>query len=180
MYTGDDFNYDRLILGDGQGHSDALLGIFDAIAPAASVGLDARSMTAIFTGTGRFLRPPSRSRGTSSRLLRSTIRPELCSSRSSTDFSLTSAWCAAWRARGPWRISASCSSLRTGPACSATPTWPSNGCAVSYCSQVSHERRTQHPAAPQLQSDDGRSVVARAGGKQFFAERRALHRCMAA
>src|SRR5207302_1295761 len=34
MYTGDDFNYDRLILGDGQRHSDALLGIFDAIAPA--------------------------------------------------------------------------------------------------------------------------------------------------
>jgi len=41
MYTGDDFNYDRLILGDGQGHSDALLGIFDAIAPAASLALAA-------------------------------------------------------------------------------------------------------------------------------------------
>jgi hypothetical protein len=41
MYTGDDFNYDRLIAGDDQGHSDALLGIFDAIAPAASVALTA-------------------------------------------------------------------------------------------------------------------------------------------
>ena len=41
MYTGDDFNYDRLILGDDRGHSDALLGIFDAIAPAASVALQA-------------------------------------------------------------------------------------------------------------------------------------------
>jgi hypothetical protein len=41
MYTGDDFNYDRLILGDQQGHSDALLGIFDAIAPAASLALTA-------------------------------------------------------------------------------------------------------------------------------------------
>jgi hypothetical protein len=41
MYTGDDFNYDRLILGDTQGHSDALLGIFDAIAPAASLALAA-------------------------------------------------------------------------------------------------------------------------------------------
>jgi hypothetical protein len=41
MYTGDDFNYDQLILGDGQGHSDALLGIFDAIAPAASLALTA-------------------------------------------------------------------------------------------------------------------------------------------
>jgi len=41
MYTGDDFNYERLILGDAQGYSDALLGIFDAIAPAASVALQA-------------------------------------------------------------------------------------------------------------------------------------------
>lgn len=41
MYTGDDFNYDRLIAGDEQGHSDALLGIFDAIAPAASLALAA-------------------------------------------------------------------------------------------------------------------------------------------
>lgn len=41
MYTGDDFNYDRLILGDSEGHSDALLGIFDAIAPAASLALGA-------------------------------------------------------------------------------------------------------------------------------------------
>jgi Protein of unknown function (DUF993) len=41
MYTGDDFNYDRLILGDECGRSDALLGIFDAIAPAASVALQA-------------------------------------------------------------------------------------------------------------------------------------------
>jgi hypothetical protein len=39
MYTGDDFGYDALILGDEQGHSDALLGIFDAIAPAASMAL---------------------------------------------------------------------------------------------------------------------------------------------
>jgi len=41
MYTGDDFNYDHLILGDEYGHSDALLGIFDAIAPAASLALAA-------------------------------------------------------------------------------------------------------------------------------------------
>ena len=39
MYTGDDFNYPELIQGDSQGHSDALLGIFDAIAPAASCAL---------------------------------------------------------------------------------------------------------------------------------------------
>lgn len=39
MYTGDDFNYADLIAGDGHGYSHALLGIFDAIAPAASAGL---------------------------------------------------------------------------------------------------------------------------------------------
>jgi Protein of unknown function (DUF993) len=41
MYTGDDFNYAELIAGDDKGHSDALLGIFDAIAPAASAALAA-------------------------------------------------------------------------------------------------------------------------------------------
>lgn len=41
MYTGDDFNYAELIAGDEQGHSDALLGIFDAIAPVASAALAA-------------------------------------------------------------------------------------------------------------------------------------------
>jgi hypothetical protein len=41
MYTGDDFNYAELIAGDGHHHSDALLGIFDAIAPAASAALAA-------------------------------------------------------------------------------------------------------------------------------------------
>jgi hypothetical protein len=41
MYTGDDFNFAELIEGDGKAHSDALLGIFDAIAPAASSALSA-------------------------------------------------------------------------------------------------------------------------------------------
>ena len=41
MYTGDDFNYAELIAGDEEGFSHALLGIFDAIAPAASAGLAA-------------------------------------------------------------------------------------------------------------------------------------------
>jgi hypothetical protein len=39
MYTGDDFNYAELVAGDAIGHSHALLGIFDAIAPAASAAL---------------------------------------------------------------------------------------------------------------------------------------------
>ena len=41
MYTGDDFNFAELIVGDSEGHSEALLGIFDAIAPAASHALSA-------------------------------------------------------------------------------------------------------------------------------------------
>ncbi|MFK8253301.1 dihydrodipicolinate synthase family protein [Ancylobacter terrae] len=39
MYTGDDFNYVGLIEGDGTHHSHALLGAFDATAPAASAAL---------------------------------------------------------------------------------------------------------------------------------------------
>jgi hypothetical protein len=41
MYTGDDFHYPELIRGDAQSYSHALLGIFDAIAPAASAALHA-------------------------------------------------------------------------------------------------------------------------------------------
>ena len=41
MYTGDDFNYPELIRGDEEGFSHALLGIFDAIAPAAAAALAA-------------------------------------------------------------------------------------------------------------------------------------------
>jgi hypothetical protein len=41
LYTGDDFNYPELIKGDGTHHSDALLGIFAAIAPAAGAALHA-------------------------------------------------------------------------------------------------------------------------------------------
>ena len=41
LYTGDDFNYPELIEGDGGHHSDALLGAFAAIAPAASAALSA-------------------------------------------------------------------------------------------------------------------------------------------
>jgi hypothetical protein len=41
MYTGDDFNFAELIAGDEFGHSDALLGIFDPVAPAAAAALDA-------------------------------------------------------------------------------------------------------------------------------------------
>jgi hypothetical protein len=41
MYTGDDFHYPELIRGDASGYSDALLGIFDAIALPAACALEA-------------------------------------------------------------------------------------------------------------------------------------------
>jgi hypothetical protein len=44
MYTGDDFNYAELVRGDAEHHSDALLGILDAIAPAFSTALAAADL----------------------------------------------------------------------------------------------------------------------------------------
>ncbi len=41
MFTGDDFDYPTTIAGDGKRYSDALLGAFDMIAPAASAALTA-------------------------------------------------------------------------------------------------------------------------------------------
>ncbi|TPG60373.1 dihydrodipicolinate synthase family protein [Roseomonas nepalensis] len=52
MYTGDDFNYAELIAGDAEGHSDALLGIFDPIAPAVGGALAALSRNDISTFHG--------------------------------------------------------------------------------------------------------------------------------
>ncbi|MBV8399411.1 MAG: dihydrodipicolinate synthase family protein [Acetobacteraceae bacterium] len=49
MYTGDDFNYAELIAGDEQGYSDALLGIFDPIAPAVGGALAALSKNDLST-----------------------------------------------------------------------------------------------------------------------------------
>ena len=40
-YTGDDFNYPRLIAGDEHGHSDALLGVFDPLAAVAARAVNA-------------------------------------------------------------------------------------------------------------------------------------------
>jgi hypothetical protein len=56
MFTGDDFNYPELIAGDGRRHSHALLGIFDAIAPAANAAL-ARLGTGDRAGYDRLMAP---------------------------------------------------------------------------------------------------------------------------
>jgi hypothetical protein len=57
MYTGDDFNYDTLILGDEQGYSDALLGIFDPLAAVAAAAV--RALDAGDTATYRELLGPT-------------------------------------------------------------------------------------------------------------------------
>ena len=63
MYTGDDFNYPALIEGDDRGHSHALLGIFDPIAPAAaSAALSALAEGDVWRPTGEFWSRPFRSR----------------------------------------------------------------------------------------------------------------------
>lgn len=56
-FTGDDFNYAELIEGDGQRHSHALLGIFDAVAPSASKAL--ASLAAGDVGTFRSIIEPT-------------------------------------------------------------------------------------------------------------------------
>ncbi|MGC5054422.1 DUF993 family protein [Micromonospora sp. DT48] len=41
VYTGDDYGYTNLLLGDGEHHSHGLLGVLDPIAPVASLGFSA-------------------------------------------------------------------------------------------------------------------------------------------
>lgn len=55
--TGDDFNYPVLIRGDGQGYNHALLGIFDAIAPAAAAALHTLDVGDIERSRHIFQRP---------------------------------------------------------------------------------------------------------------------------
>jgi hypothetical protein len=61
LYTGDDFNYPELIQGDDTHHSDALLGIFAAIYPAASAAL--QSYDAGDTDKGRAILDSTRELG---------------------------------------------------------------------------------------------------------------------
>ena len=79
MYTGDDFNYAELIAGDAQGYSDALLGIFDAIAPAASAALGALRPRRRRRRSTKSWRRRCRCRATSSRRRPASTRPASCS-----------------------------------------------------------------------------------------------------
>lgn len=112
MYTGDDFNYAELIAGDEQGYSHALLGIFDAIAPAASAAL-AKLARTISTPSTRSWRRPSRYRAISSRRRRASTRLASCSSPISTASRTISRCSAASRAPARSSIFRSCSVWRT-------------------------------------------------------------------
>ena len=174
MYTGDDFNYDRLILGDRHGHSDALLGIFDAIAPAASLAL-----TALDAGDiSRY-----------QELLSPTVPLSRHIFASPTQHYKTGVVFLAFLNgfQSHFRMVRGLESARSTAhlcelfvladqaECCAILNWRCSGCGAFCCWQVSHE-----PAAtPQLQSDDSRSLVSRTGGSQLLQERHSLHWCVA-
>ena len=117
MYTGDDFNYAELIAGDAQGYSHALLGIFDAIAPAARPRCR-RWPTATFPASTPRSGRPCRCRATSSRRRRASTRPASSSWPISTAIRIISPCSAARRAPARRCISPSCSASPTGRACS--------------------------------------------------------------
>ena len=121
MYTGDDFNYAELIAGDAQGYSDALLGIFDAIAPAASAALGAlapRRRQAVPRhprADGAAVAPHLQG---ADPLLQDRRGVHGLSQRPAGSFH---AWSAARRARARPCILPSCSASPTRPACSPIP-----------------------------------------------------------
>ena len=118
MYTGDDFNYAELIAGDDKGYSDALLGIFDVIAPAAAAALGALDARRDARPSTTSSRRPCRCRATSSRRRPASTRPAWCSWPISTACRIISPWSAARRARARPCISPNCSAWRTPPGCS--------------------------------------------------------------
>ena len=129
MYTGDDFNYAELIAGDEQGYSDALLGIFDAIAPAAVGGARRVRARRHRSRSTTSWRRPCRCRATSSRRRRASTRPASCSWPISTACRTISPWSAARRARARRCISPSCSASPTPPGCWPIRTAPPRACA---------------------------------------------------
>ena len=134
MYTGDDFNYAELIAGDGfgseptHGKSDALLGIFDAIAPAASAALGELAQGNVDALPRDPRARPCRCRATSSRRRRASTRPAWCSWPGSTATRTTSRWSAASRARARCRTWPSCSAWPMRPACWSSPSWRCAAC----------------------------------------------------
>ncbi len=122
-YTGDDFHYPELILGNGDRHSDALLGIFAAIAQSPREHCEP-SMTATPRPTGRCWSPRCHLPDTCSAHRLPTTRP---GSRSLPGFlgtSQDSAWWVGCRTGAAWHT---CSKPRSWPivrTCSRTPSLP--------------------------------------------------------
>ena len=150
MYTGDDFNYPELIAGDAEGYSDALLGIFDAIAPAASAALaalggqPARGLQRHPGADGR------RCRATSSRRRPGSTRPASSSWPISTATRTISSWSAVRRARARSATWPSCSARPTRPACC-----PIRTCAAAAPCRV---RSTASECTRHARSDAGAST----------------------
>ena len=130
MYTGDDFNYAELIAGDDQGYSDALLGIFDAIAPAASGALSWRCRQTMARPSTTFSGRRCRCRGISSARRRASTRPAWCSWPISTAIRITSPWSAGRRARARRCISPRFSGSPMRRAC----------CAIRSCATSTRMR----------------------------------------
>ena len=142
MYTGDDFNYAELIAGDDARLTrDALLGIFDAIAPAASAALVALAAgdDASFHDDPRAR--PCRCRATSSRRRPASTRPAWCSWPISTATRIISRWSAASRARARRCIWPSCSVWPTRPACCAIRSWRRGACRPVLRRRAASRRR---------------------------------------
>ena len=131
MYTGDDFNFAALIGGDATGYSDALLGIFDAIAPAAAAAL-----TRARGGRPRAVRRHPRAHG-------AAVAPRLRGADALLQDRRRFPGLAQWpsdafldggrpaeRAQRAC-ICRSCFASRTPPDCSANRSLPSRGCARS-------------------------------------------------
>jgi len=148
MYTGDDFNFAELIGGDTTGHSDALLGIFDAIAPAASEALTALAPATVRASTP-FSLPPCRCPATSSRHRRASTRRAWCSSRGSMAIRRISRWWADSRVRAASCICPSCSGSRMPRDSSAIRISGRHECARSSASMASRcDRRLFNPPLP--------------------------------
>ena len=163
MYTGDDFNYAELIAGDAHGHSDALLGIFDAIAPAAAAALGALHARRPRHASTTSWRRPCRCRATSSRRRPGSTRPAWCSWPTSTACRTISPWSAGRRARARRCISRELFRLADAAGLLPTPSGRRRACAS--CWRRGAWPRDARPVARSRaaldQLDDGEGLVAR-------------------
>lgn len=130
LYTGDDFNYPELIVGDDRGHSDALLGIFAAIYPAASTAL--QELDAGDTERARAILDSTRELGrhvftAPTYYYKTGIAFLAWLNGRQPGFAMVGAWPVADRCP----TCPGCSCWPTAPGCSPTPTSLPTGCDCS-------------------------------------------------